>query len=106
MGLTSRAAVLDGVGGKFSVAEAPVPDPAPGSIIVKQELCGVCGTDVHICRGHMPRVRSRVVLGHGVVGRVVAGGEGVTADCTGRPLAEGDLIGIKPGVSDTTDYFA
>jgi L-iditol 2-dehydrogenase len=106
MELVSRAAVLDGVGGKFSVAEAPVPDPGPGSIVVKQELCGVCGTDVHIYQGHMPTVPSPVVLGHEIVGRVVACGEGVSADCTGRPLAEGDLIGIKPGVSDTSSYFA
>lgn len=106
MGLTGRAAVLDGVRGNFSITEAVVPDPAPGSIIVRQELCGICGTDVHVYQGHMPAVPSPVVLGHEIVGTIVALGEGVTVDCTGRPLAEGDLVGIKPGVSDPLDYYA
>ena len=105
MALTSRAATLEGVRGRFSLTEAAVPDPAPGSIVVRQELCGVCGTDVHIYQGHMPAVPSPVVLGHEIAGTVVARGAGVTADSTGRPLAEGDLIGVKPGVSDTGDFF-
>lgn len=105
MGLTSRAAILDGVRGNFAVAAAAVPDPTPGSTIVRQELCGICGTDVHIYQGHMPAVPSPVVLGHEIAGRIVALGEGVTADCTGRPLQPGDLIGIKPGVSATGDYY-
>ncbi len=33
MELVSRAAVLDGVGGEFSVAEAPVPDPVAASLL-------------------------------------------------------------------------
>ncbi len=105
MALTSRAATLEGVRGRFSLTEAAVPDPAPGSIVVRQELCGVCGTDVHIYHGHMPAVPSPVVLGHEIAGTVVACGAGVTTDSTGRPLAEGDLIGVKPGVSDTGDFF-
>lgn len=104
MGLTSRAAVLNGVRGKFSLAEAPVPDPTPGSIIVKQELCGICGTDVHVYQGHMA-VPNPTVLGHEIVGTVVALGDGVSADSTGRPIGEGDLIGIKPGVSNTDEFF-
>lgn len=106
MGLKARAAVLDGVHGAFSVMEAVVPEPTPGSIIVRQELCGICGTDVHIYHGHMPAVPSPVVLGHEFVGTIVALGDGVAADSTGRPLAVGDRIGVKPGASDPTDYFA
>jgi L-iditol 2-dehydrogenase len=105
MGLTSRAAVLDGVKGNFAVAEAAVPEAAPGSIIVRQEMCGICGTDVHVFQGHMASVPMPVVLGHEIVGTIVALGEGVTADCTGRPLTEGDLVGIKPGVSDNTEFY-
>ncbi len=105
MGLTSRAAVLDSVRGNFSVAEAAVPEPGPGSVIVRQEMCGICGTDVHVFQGHMKSVPMPVVLGHEIVGTIVALGEGVTTDSTGRPVKEGDLIGIKPGVSDNSDFF-
>ena len=105
MGLTSRAAVLDGVRGKFTIAEAQVPDPRPGSIIIKQDLCGICGTDVHVYQGHMP-VPAPTVLGHEIVGTILTLGDGVTVDSTGRPIKEGDLIGIKPGISNTDDSSA
>ncbi len=105
MELTSRAAVLDGVKGQFTVAESAVPEPAPGSILVRQELCGICGTDVHVFQGHMASVPMPVVLGHEIVGMIAALGDGVTADCTGRPIKMGDLIGIKPGVSNTDEFY-
>src|SRR3954470_18681085 len=105
MGLISKATVLDAVRGGFMITEATVPDPAPGSIVVKQELCGVCGTDVHVFQGHMASVPMPVVLGHEIVGTIAALGEGVTADCTGRPIAVGDFIGIKPGVSNTDEFY-
>jgi threonine dehydrogenase-like Zn-dependent dehydrogenase len=105
MGLVSKASVLDAVRGGFMVTEATVPEPAPGSIVVKQELCGVCGTDVHVYQGHMASVPMPVVLGHEIVGTIVALGDGVTVDSTDRPIKEGDLIGIKPGVSDPSDYY-
>ena len=88
MGLISRAAVLDGVRGNFSISEAAVPDPQPGSLIIKQDLCGICGTDVHVYQGHMA-VPSPAVLGHEIVGRIAALGEGVTTDSTGRTVKEG-----------------
>ena len=75
MGLISRAAVLDGVRGNFSITEAPVPDLKPGSLILKQDLCGICGTDVHIYQGHMA-VPAPTVLGHEIVGTIAALGEG------------------------------
>lgn len=105
MGMMSKAAVLDGVRGGFSITEAAVPDPAPGGMLVRQELCGVCGTDVHIYQGHMPSVPMPVVLGHEIVGTIAALGAGATHDSTGRPIKEGDLIGIKPGVSDLSGFY-
>jgi threonine dehydrogenase-like Zn-dependent dehydrogenase len=35
------------VGKRFEVREYPVPDPAPGTLLLRQELAGICGTDVH-----------------------------------------------------------
>ena len=101
----SRAATLDGVRGGFSVSEAPVPEPEPGAMIVRQELCGICGTDVHVFQGHMPSVPMPVVLGHEIVGEIVALGEGVEQDVTGRPIKVGDRIGIKPGLPIAVDDY-
>lgn len=106
MGLMSRAAVLDGVKGSFHIEEMPVPDPGPGSIIVRQELCGICGTDVHIYHGHLSSmVEMPVVLGHEFVGTVAALGDGVIADCTSRPLAVGDRVSVAPGIALGGDFF-
>jgi len=105
MTLKTRAAVLDGVRGTFSVAEAEVPELAPGAMILRQELCGICGTDVHVYQGHMPSVPMPVVLGHEVVGEIVALGEGVTEDATGRSLAVGNRVGLKPGLPPANDFF-
>lgn len=105
MALVSKASVLESVRGGFMITEATVPDPAPGSIVVRQELCGICGTDVHVFQGHMASVPMPVVLGHEIVATIVSLGDGVTVDSTGRPIKEGDMIGIKPGVSNADDFF-
>ena len=34
-------------GQQFSTGEYTVPDPAPGTVLLRQELCGICGTDIH-----------------------------------------------------------
>ena len=104
MALISRASSLDGINGTFSITESPVPDIQAGGIIIKQELCGVCGTDVHVYQGHM-KVPAPVVLGHEIVGTIVELGDGVETDSTGRPIKKGDLLGIKPGISDPNEFY-
>ncbi len=105
MTLKTRAAVLNGVRGEFSVAEAEVPELAPGTMIVRQELCGICGTDVHVFQGHMPSVPMPVVLGHEVVGEIVALGEGVTEDATGRPSRSATASASSRGCRPPNDFF-
>ncbi len=58
------------------------------------ELTGICGTDAHIVDVGAP---APMALGHEISGRLVAMGEGVSQDVTGRPIAEGDLIVPHPG---------
>jgi propanol-preferring alcohol dehydrogenase len=50
--------------------------------------CGVCRTDLHIVEGDLPLVRSPVVPGHQVVGRVEAMGS------QARRFRAGDRVGI------------
>lgn len=99
MALHGTAAILDAPDGTFAVDEAPVPEPHPNGILVRQELCGICGTDAYMYRGGLPGVTYPLVLGHETVGIVERLGANVREDATGRALAVGDRVYIQPGIS-------
>jgi propanol-preferring alcohol dehydrogenase len=69
-------------------ADLPLPEPGPGQLRVRVLACGVCRTDLHVVDGELPRPKLPLVLGHEVVGRVDALGEGVAR------FALGDRVGI------------
>lgn len=98
MAKTGKAAVLDKPGGTFEIKEYPLPDLAPGTILLKQELGGVCGTDIHMYHGRLPGIGYPIILCHEFVGTVAGLGEGVTQDFLGRPLKVGDRVLVAPGV--------
>src|SRR5438034_4114666 len=56
----------------------PVPEPGPDEILVRVGACGVCRTDLHLVEGDLPLVRSPIVPGHQVVGRIERAGAGAT----------------------------
>jgi threonine dehydrogenase-like Zn-dependent dehydrogenase len=93
MSRTGRAVVM--VGERFEIREYPVPEPAPGTVLLRQELSGICGTDVHNWKHQ--RLEGEIVLGHENVGIVEALGSGVSADHFGRSLAVGDRVVFAPG---------
>ncbi|EQD29577.1 Zinc-containing alcohol dehydrogenase, partial [mine drainage metagenome] len=68
--------------------ERPDPTPGPGEVVVRVEVCGVCRTDLHLVEGDLPPLRSSIIPGHEVVGRVESIGTGVDG------LAVGDRIGV------------
>lgn len=71
----------------FDVPEVP----EPGAILVRVCLSTICGSDLHTLFGRR-REPTPLVLGHEIVGEVVALGEGVTQDFSGQPLAVGDRV--------------
>jgi len=78
--------VTPGVDGSAAVAEMPVPRPGPGELLVRPLEVGVCGTDREIAEGLFgiaPAGEERLILGHELLGRVEAGGQG---------FAAGDLV--------------
>lgn len=80
--------------------EVPLPLP-PGSLLMSVSLAGVCGTDVHIVDDVDPLEKGiekrDVALGHEFVGRVVAGGDGVSErDGRGNTYGVGDRIVVYP----------
>ncbi len=80
-----RAMVLHRCGEPLELVWKPVPDPGPGQVLVEVEACGVCRTDQHIADGELPEPpQLPLVLGHEVVGRVAALGEGVEDFAVGQ----------------------
>lgn len=73
------------------IREYEVPEPESGAILTEIVQANVCGSELHIWRGHHPEVKEGV-LGHEALCRVAELGEGVETDYAGRPISEGDLI--------------
>ena len=46
----------------------------PGAALVRTEMAGICGTDVHLWKGELP-IQLPVILGHETVGRIERLGE-------------------------------
>jgi threonine dehydrogenase-like Zn-dependent dehydrogenase len=63
-----RAIVVDA--GKIVVADEPKPSPAPGEVIIRVRLAGICSTDLEIVKGYGA---FRGTLGHEFVGTVEEG---------------------------------
>ena len=91
MATTGRAVVTTGQ--EFEVREFEVPSPAPGTLLLRQELGGICGTDLHNWQNGIP---TPTLQGHEGVGIIEALGEGVTEDYLGNPIKEGDRIAFHP----------
>ncbi|RKT53725.1 zinc-binding dehydrogenase [Saccharothrix australiensis] len=91
---STRAAVLTEHGRPLHLTELPLPaEVEPGAALVRVSCATLCGTDVEIWSGRMsfPGMLP-MVLGHEMVGEVVAVGPG-TRDALGRDIAVGARIG-------------
>lgn len=74
---------------ELQLQERPMPELAPGEVVLKIEAVGICGSDMHAWHGHDPRRKPGLVLGHEFVGAVVesaAAGFEVGTRFTGNPL--------------------
>ena len=56
--------------GEVQLLERPLPESAPGEVVLKIEAVGICGSDMHAWHGHDPRRKPGLVLGHEFVGRI------------------------------------
>jgi D-arabinose 1-dehydrogenase-like Zn-dependent alcohol dehydrogenase len=90
----SKAAVVRKFGVPIQIEEVPIPNALePGAILVQTEMCSVCGTDVHLWEGTLStKVELPVILGHEMVGRIVALGSGSDRDSVGQRIRTGDRI--------------
>ncbi len=90
----SKAAVVRKFGAPIAIEDVPIPrEIEPGAILTRIEMCSICGTDVHLWQGSLAQnVELPVILGHEMVGRIVAWGPGKDRDSVGQPLRVGDRI--------------
>jgi len=68
--------------------EVPTPEPGPGEILARVEVCGVCRTDLHVVEGELPPHKQPIIPGHEIVGRVERRGPGA------ERFQVGDRVGI------------
>jgi threonine dehydrogenase-like Zn-dependent dehydrogenase len=92
---TGRAAVVSAYGETLELRELPIPEPEPGALVVRIDRTTVCGSDVHIWQGMLAGVlpvELPLILGHEIVGEVVAIGAGAELDSVGRPVKLGSRV--------------
>ena len=89
---TAQASVLEEFKAPLQLRQFPLPaKPEPGAALVRTEMAGICGTDVHLWKGELP-ISLPVILGHETVGRIEQLGDGLERDWTGLPLCIGDRV--------------
>ncbi|WP_016951652.1 zinc-binding dehydrogenase [Anabaena sp. PCC 7108] len=85
------AAVLTAPNRPIELQELPEPVLEKGGLILQTIYSEVCGTDVHLLRGHLGGVPYPIIPGHFSVGRVVdIGGKVLNLD--GQPIQIGSIV--------------
>jgi threonine dehydrogenase-like Zn-dependent dehydrogenase len=97
--------------GRYEIRAFPLPEPAPGYVLVKMQMSGICGTDKHTYQGFTTQYGERklefpLIQGHENVGTIAAiGGDGKYKDFEGIPLQVGDRVVIGSNVSCGYCYY-
>ena len=93
---SGRRMVFVGAGRPLECEVGDIGTPAPGGLVVRTTIAGVCGTDAHRLDGDLPDPGRAVTFGHEGIGVVEELGAGVTADMDGLPLRVGDTVYWSP----------
>ena len=83
--------------GPHDVRVDTVPDPIlqePDDIILQITATAICGSDLHLYRGKIPKLEDGDILGHEFMGVVVDAGSEVTN------LQRGDRVGARRSRED------
>jgi propanol-preferring alcohol dehydrogenase len=83
-----RAMVFEEVGRPLRAVERPVPEPAPGQLLLRVHACGVCRTDLHLLDGEVPIASPPRILGHQIVATVESDGRRVGVPWLGWTCGE------------------
>ena len=95
-----RAMVLEIPGTPLKLLEVPRPTPGPDQVLLRVHACGVCRTDLHILEGELQQPKLPLILGHQIVGTVVAMGNNVDR------FAPGERVGVPwLGYTDGSCFY-
>lgn len=89
--IISKLAVLRESKAPFEHRDRALPLPRDGELIVEVDMCTICGSDLHSIEGRRP-LAGPTVLGHEIIGHVVAIADNGVVDVTGTDLQIGDRI--------------
>ena len=79
---------------KIEMQDVPVPEIAAEECLIKVKYAGVCGSDLHIYKGHHPTAKAPVILAHEFVGTV----EKINTK-TATHIKVGDRVVVEPLIS-------
>jgi len=100
-----RLAVYDAPNAPFRIERFPLRAPAPGAALARIRMSTICRSDIHSYQGHRPNPCPGV-LGHEIIGDIVALGAGVTQDMRGDALAPGDRVTWSEYFIPGANYFS
>jgi propanol-preferring alcohol dehydrogenase len=87
-----KAAVLHSFKTPLSLEDVPRPEAGDDEVLLEVEVCGVCHSDLHVADGDWSQlariVKKPLILGHEIVGRVVARGAAVAS------VEVGERVGV------------
>ncbi|MEA2793695.1 MAG: hypothetical protein QOI87_1075, partial [Bradyrhizobium sp.] len=92
-----RVCTYDGPGAQPVIRTVPWPKIPKKAALIKVGACGVCGTDLHILKGHWPKqLPWPFTLGHEIGGVLVEVGSEFKEDFMSKPLKVGSKVMIPP----------
>lgn len=77
--------------GTIELREQPKPELEEGAILLKTAYSEVCGTDIHLKKGHLSGVPYPIIPGHVSTG-IISELNGSVTDIEGNPLKIGDPV--------------
>lgn len=94
---TIRVATFAGPGAPPVIHRVPWPRVGRKAALIRIGACGVCGTDLHILKGHWPKpLPWPFTLGHEMAGVVVEIGPDLATDWMDLPIGVGSKIMVPP----------
>jgi putative phosphonate catabolism associated alcohol dehydrogenase len=99
-----RLAIYDAPNAPFRIESFPLSAPAEGEVLVRIRMSTICRSDIHSYQGLRPNPCPGV-LGHEIIGNIVAIGAGVETDLRGDALAVGDRVTWSEYFIPGRNYF-